>query len=259
VRVTVNELLSLPSGERLDRPEPLPPVVDAETYLTLVAVANALGELVARANAECGTRPSRNERDLRAGARGGRRDPGGDRRCDGARPAGPVIAVIRKGTSFGHAAAYLFGPGERGEHVDAHVVAGGNVLLGGPRRRDWVADMRFCAGLRPGVSRPDWHCLLRAAPQDRLLGDPGWAMVAGELVAALGLARHPCVAVRHGGNDVHVLAGRVDAYGEVWRDSRDYARTMAAVRVIERDHGLVAVHGPGRRTALNDGRAQSRG
>ncbi len=53
VRVTVNDMLSLPSGERLDRPvEPVPPVVDAEAYLTLVTVANALGELVARANAE---------------------------------------------------------------------------------------------------------------------------------------------------------------------------------------------------------------
>ena len=52
MRVTVNELLSLPSGERLDRLEPVPPVVDAQTYLTLVAVANALGQLVAWANAE---------------------------------------------------------------------------------------------------------------------------------------------------------------------------------------------------------------
>jgi hypothetical protein len=49
-RVTVNELLSLPSGERLDRPEPVPPVVDAQTYLTLVTVANTLGELIARGN-----------------------------------------------------------------------------------------------------------------------------------------------------------------------------------------------------------------
>jgi hypothetical protein len=31
---------------------------------------------------------------------------------------------------------------------------GGNVLLGASPGRDWVADMRFCAGLRPGVSRP---------------------------------------------------------------------------------------------------------
>ncbi|MCW2640563.1 MAG: hypothetical protein JWP76_2869 [Dactylosporangium sp.] len=59
VLVTVNELLSLPSGERLDRPEPVPPVVDAETYLTLVTVANALGELVARRTRSSGTRQSR--------------------------------------------------------------------------------------------------------------------------------------------------------------------------------------------------------
>lgn len=52
MRVTVNELLSPPSWERLDRPEPVPPVVDAEAYLTLVTVANAVGGLVARANAE---------------------------------------------------------------------------------------------------------------------------------------------------------------------------------------------------------------
>lgn len=85
------------------------------------------------------------------------------------------------------------------------------------------------------------------------------AAVAGELVSALGLARHPWVAVRRGGNHVHVLAGRANAYGEVWRDSRAYARTMAAVRVIEREHGLVAVDSPGRRTATRDDRAQSRG
>ena len=52
LRVTVNELLGLSSEERLDRPEPVPPIVDAQTYLTLVTVANALGELVAQANAE---------------------------------------------------------------------------------------------------------------------------------------------------------------------------------------------------------------
>lgn len=67
------------------------------------------------------------------------------------------------------------------------------------------------------------------------------------------------MAVRHGGRHVHVLAGRVNAFGEVWRESRDYARAMAAVRVIERDHGLVPVEGPGRRRAAAGGRAQSAG
>jgi hypothetical protein len=173
--------------------------------------------------------------------------------------AAPVIATICKGTDFGHAAEYLFGPGERGDHVDPHVLAGANVLLGDSRGRDWVADMRFCAGLRPSVSRPVWHCSLRAAPQDPVLDEARWAAIAGELVAALGLARHPWVAVRHGGTHVHVLAGRVNAYGEVWRDSMDYARAMAAVRAIEREHGLVAVDSPGRYGGASGAQAQSRG
>ena len=65
--------------------------------------------------------------------------------------------------------------------------------------------------------------------------------------------------VRHGGRHVHVLARRVNTFGEVWRKSRDYARAMAAVWVIERDHGLVPVEGPGRRRAAAGGRAQSAG
>lgn len=106
--------------------------------------------------------------------------------------------------------------------------------------------MRFCAGLRPGVSRPVWHCSPRAAPQDPVLANARWAPIARELVAAVGLDRNPWVAVRHGDNHVHILAGRVNAYGEVWRDSKKYGRAVAAVRAIEREHGLVAVDSPGR-------------
>jgi len=52
--------------------------------------------------------------------------------------------------------------------------------------------------------------------------------------------------------------GRVNAYGELWRDSNDFARAMAAVRAIEREHGLVAVDSPGRYGGASAGRAQSR-
>ena len=115
LRVTVNELLGLSSGERLDRPEPVPPIVDAQTYLTLVTAANALGELVTRANAEQRYPAEREANEgLRPGTPGGRGDPGGDRHGHGTGPAAPVIAVIRKGSDFGHAAQYLFGPGDGG-------------------------------------------------------------------------------------------------------------------------------------------------
>jgi hypothetical protein len=170
-----------------------------------------------------------------------------------------VIAIIRKGADFRRAAAYLFGPGERGDHVGAHVVAGASVLLGDLCGRDWVADMRFCAGLRPSVARPVWHCSLRAAPQDPVLDDASWAAIGCAFVAVVGLDRHPWVAVRHGGNHVHVLAGRVNAYGEVWRDSNDYARAMAAVRTIEHENGLVAVDSPGRYGDGSGSAAESRG
>lgn len=138
-------------------------------------------------------------------------DPVGDRGRDGTRAAAPVIAVIRKGADVGNAAEYLFGPGDHGDHVDPPVVAGVNVMLGDSRGRDWVADMRFCAGLRPSLSRLVWHYSLRAAPQDSVLGDARWAAIAGQFVAALGLARHPWVAVRRGGTHVHILTGRVNA------------------------------------------------
>ncbi|GAA0733525.1 hypothetical protein Drose_20675 [Dactylosporangium roseum] len=67
------------------------------------------------------------------------------------------------------------------------------------------------------------------------------------------------MAVRHGGRHVHVLAGRVNAFGKMRRESRDYARATAAVWVVERDHGLIPVEGPGRRRAAAGGRAQSAG
>jgi hypothetical protein len=157
-----------------------------------------------------------------------------------------VIATVRKGANFGHTFGYLFGPGEHGEHVDPHALTGANVMLGDSRGRDWVADMRFCAGLRPSLSRPVWHCSLRAAPQDPVLDDAVWAAVARLHVAAMGLGGHPWVALRHGVDHVHVVAGRVNAYGEVWRDRNDYARARASVRMIEREYGLAVVDVPHR-------------
>jgi hypothetical protein len=173
-----------------------------------------------------------------------------------------VIATIHKGADFWHATGYLFGLGERGSHVDPRVLGGDQVLLGAPRSRAWVADMAFCAGLRPDVAHPVWHCSLRAAPQDPVLDDVVWAAIARQHVAAMGLGGHPWVVLRHGVGHVHVVVGRVNAYGEVWRDRNDYARARASVRLIEREYGLAVVDVPHRsaryRTASGVG-AESRG
>jgi MobA/VirD2-like, nuclease domain len=153
-----------------------------------------------------------------------------------------VIGKIRKGASFGGLARYLYGLGRREEHKDPRTVAGGNVLLGDPRTwRDWVADMRFCAGHRPDVARPVWHCSLRTAPEDPVLDDARWAAIAAQHIAAMGLAGHPWVAVRHGDDHLHIVACRVDAGGRVWRDSHDYARSMRSCRQLEHDHRLTVL------------------
>jgi hypothetical protein len=153
-----------------------------------------------------------------------------------------VIGKISKGASFVGLARYLFGPGRREEHHDPRVIAGDGVLLDDPRQwRTWVADMAFFAGRRPDVARPVWHCSLRTAPEDPVLDDTRWAAIAAQHIAAMGLAGHPWVAVRHGDDHVHIVACRVDAHGRLWRDSHDYARSMRSCRRLEHDHGLTAL------------------
>jgi hypothetical protein len=109
----------------LDRPEPVPQVVDAQTYPALVTAANALGELAARENAEARYPAEREANEVYDQVREAVVEIRAAIAAATARARAPVIAVIRKGSDFGHAAKYLFGPGERGEHVDAHVMAGG--------------------------------------------------------------------------------------------------------------------------------------
>jgi hypothetical protein len=103
--------------------------------------------------------------------------------------------------------------------------------------------MRFCAQLRPDVARPVWHCSLRTAPEDPVLSDARWAAIAQQHIAAMGLAEHPWVAVRHGPDHVHIVAGRVNGYGRVWRDGHDFARAMRSARAIEARHGLARLDG----------------
>jgi hypothetical protein len=94
----------------LDRQEPVPPVVDAETYLTLVTVANELGELVARANAEQ-RYPAEQQASAiyeQVRARWSRSGPR-SRPLRHAR-GGAGDRDHPHGADFGHAAEYLFGP-----------------------------------------------------------------------------------------------------------------------------------------------------
>ncbi|MER6523597.1 hypothetical protein ABT246_43325 [Streptomyces sp. NPDC001553] len=116
---------------------------------------------------------------------------------------------------------YLFGPGERDEHVDPHLVAAWDPDLPCPARtpgRMSPADLALLLdapveALRgPKPAEHVWHVSVRNAPGDRRLSDVEWAQVAAAMVHAAGIAEHgdeqACrwIAVRHADDHIHIAA-----------------------------------------------------
>jgi len=161
---------------------------------------------------------------------------------------------------------YLFGPGQREEHADPHIVAGWRhpAELEPPLRPDGHRDFRRLTGLlqQPhaalgprGFDRPVWHCAVRAAPEDRVLSDDEWAQIVGDIMHRTGLAPPRqdddavrWVAVRHGADHIHVVAMLARQDGGRPRLSNERYRVREACRAAEERYGLRRT-APGDRTA----------
>jgi hypothetical protein len=177
-----------------------------------------------------------------------------------------VIGKVLRGRRPGGLIYYLFGPGRREEHRDPHLVAGWRdpAELEPPLRSDGRRDFRRLNGLlsQPhaalgprGADRPVWHCVVRAAPEDRMLSDQEWGQVARDVMHRTGLA--PCgqddeairwVAVRHAGDHIHIvgmLARQDGTRPQCWND---YYRVREACQAAEERYGLRRT-APGDRTA----------
>jgi hypothetical protein len=161
---------------------------------------------------------------------------------------------------------YLFGPGRREEHTDPHLIAGWRhpAELEPPSLPDGHRDFRRLNGLlqQPhaalgprGFDRPVWHCAVRAAPEDKMLSDDEWAQIACDIMHRTGLA--PCgqdddavrwVAVRHGGDHIHIVAMLARQDGGKPRLSNERYRVREACRAAEERYGLRRT-APGDRTA----------
>ncbi len=161
---------------------------------------------------------------------------------------------------------YLYGPGRREEHQDPHIVAGWRdpaelepALRPGGRR-----DFRRLTGLltqphtalgERGFDRPVWHCVVRAAPEDRRLSDFEWGYLARDIMDRTGLARRGeddeavrWIAVRHAEDHIHIvgtLARQDGARPQFWND---YFRVREACQAAEERYGLRRT-APGDRTA----------
>ena len=177
-----------------------------------------------------------------------------------------MIGKVLRGQQPAGLIRYLYGPGRREEHQDPHLVAGWRdpAELEPALRPDGRRDFRRLTGLltQPhaalgprGLDRPVWHCVVRAAPGDRLLSDAEWGHLARDIMDRTGLAPHGqddeavrWIAVRHAGDHIHIvgtLARQDGARPQFWND---YYRVREACQAAEERHGLRRT-APGDRTA----------
>jgi hypothetical protein len=166
-----------------------------------------------------------------------------------------VIGKVLRGRNARRLLYYLYGPGRANEHADPHLVAG----FGDPadleqeRRRDGTRDFRRLAGLleQPlaglrgrGYDKPVWHCAIRAAPEDPMLSDAEWALVAARVMRRTGLAHGGddlgvrWVAVRHAADHIHIVATLARQDGGRASTWNDYYRVREACQQAERRFGL---------------------
>ncbi|MFE9173585.1 relaxase/mobilization nuclease domain-containing protein [Streptomyces kebangsaanensis] len=157
---------------------------------------------------------------------------------------------------------YLYGKGTHEEHVDPHLVASFDGMAPDPGRDPSVTkkDLQHLLdqplSLLAADQRPDkhvWHCSVRAAPDDPILGDGQWAEIARRMVAATGIdpgdgAGCRWAAVRHAEDHIHIIATLVREDGRRPDHHRSGKRAQAEARLIEADYGLHRVT-PGDGTA----------
>jgi hypothetical protein len=176
------------------------------------------------------------------------------------------------GTSLENQVWYLYGPGKSHEHVDPHLVAGWRppATIEPPLRPSGRRDFRRLIGLlllpqaamgKCGSPRPVWHCLLSAAPTDRVLSDAEWGDIAVDVMLRTGLSDAEnyggvrWIAVRHAADHIHVVAMLARQDGRRPRLSFDRLRVRDACRAAEDRYGLRKTGPAWKRSSLALGRA----
>ncbi len=169
---------------------------------------------------------------------------------------------------------YLYGAGPAGDAPDPHVVAGWRTPaeLEPPQLRGGRRDFRRLTGLleqataalgSSGSACPVWHCVMRAAPEDRPLSDAEWAQIASDVMDRTGLSRYGeqddgvrWVAIRRAADRVHIVAALARQDGGKPNLSGDHYRVRDACRAAEERyvlrHATPALSGTPRDIAARD-------
>ncbi|WP_158943463.1 hypothetical protein [Streptomyces sp. NRRL S-378] len=148
---------------------------------------------------------------------------------------------------------YLFGPGERDEHTDPHLIAAWDPDLPCPARHpdrmslpglDLLLDAPVEALRGPRPAEHVWHVSVRNHAGDRTLSDAEWAEVAAAMVHAAGIApagdEQACrwVAVRHASDHIHIAATLARQDGRHPRVRGDIPNMHTTARAFEARWGL---------------------
>ncbi|MFB7300990.1 relaxase/mobilization nuclease domain-containing protein [Streptomyces rubiginosohelvolus] len=169
-----------------------------------------------------------------------------------------MVPDIGRGSRTHGLLVYLYGPGRREEHTDAHLVGSWDGFAPDPGR-DTSLDpdpkvtlARLTAALDLRVKQAGdrapakhvWHCSVRTAPGDRRLDDEEWNAVAQRIVHATGIAPagdpDGCrwIAVRHAEDHIHIVATLVRGDLRNPRLNYDFNKAQAECRRIEKEMGL---------------------
>ncbi|PWK72051.1 hypothetical protein BCL76_103280 [Streptomyces sp. CG 926] len=182
-----------------------------------------------------------------------------------------MIAKIGKAGASTHGVLrYLYGAGRANEHTDPHLVASWDGFAPDPGRDEaaTLAQLATALDLRvkqAGDQAPDkhvWHCSVRAAPEDRILSDEDWAVIARRVLNATGIAPagdpDACrwVAVRHADDHIHIVATKVRGDLTPARHWNDRPRADKELVAIEEEYGLRQVPRGDRTAARRPTRAE---
>jgi hypothetical protein len=180
-----------------------------------------------------------------------------------------------RGEHAGPLLYYLFGPGRQEEHTDPHIVAGWRhpAALEPPLRAGGRRDFTKLTGLllQPqaamrghGYARPVWHCAMRAAPDDRMLSDDEWAVIAHEVMHRTGLSPYGqedeavrWIAVRHDEDHIHLVAMLARQDGGKPSLSWERYKVRAACIAAEQRYGLRSTAPADRTAARRPTRAEN--
>ena len=162
-----------------------------------------------------------------------------------------------------------------GRAVNPRRSAGGSIRATWSRRcgtaasgiSAWQTGLMQIPVFRMGSRAPAeyvWHCSVRAAPGDPVLGDGAWMEIAAEIMDRTGLSRRgheaegvPWVAVHHGDQHIHIVAVLARQDGRRAALHNDYYRIGAALADLEDKLGLTLIARPDRTAARRPTRAET--